>query len=165
MTHNNGTNGITAPMQSALGRPIKFTPERLQQIRNLVERGTGRDDIAKMLGVTLGSLQVTCSKVGISLRHRAHPEPPAPVPVAPALAPAPSPPLAPAPPADHVSVAFTLRYQGRERATAIPLDADDVTQLVLEAELRGMTLGQLISAVIVAVVAKDDFRTVLGGPP
>ena len=29
------------------GRKVKFTPERLQQIRNLVERGKSREDIAE----------------------------------------------------------------------------------------------------------------------
>src|SRR6516225_1493932 len=51
------------------GRPIKFTPERLEQIRNLVERGKSREEIAELIGVTVGSLQVTCSRLGISLRR------------------------------------------------------------------------------------------------
>jgi hypothetical protein len=51
------------------GRQIKFTPERLQQIRNLVERGKSREEIAELIGVTVGSLQVTCSRLGISLRR------------------------------------------------------------------------------------------------
>jgi hypothetical protein len=51
-------------------RPIKFTPERIQQIKNLVERGKSREDIAELVGVTVGSLAVTCSKLGISLRRR-----------------------------------------------------------------------------------------------
>jgi Helix-turn-helix domain of resolvase len=51
------------------GKPRKFTPERLQQIRNLVERGTSREEIADILKVSIGSLQVTCSKAGISLRR------------------------------------------------------------------------------------------------
>jgi len=51
------------------GRQIKFTPERIQQIRNLVERGKSRDEIAELIGVTVGSLQVTCSRLGISLRR------------------------------------------------------------------------------------------------
>jgi hypothetical protein len=51
------------------GRHIKFTPERLQQIRNLVERGKSREEIAELIGVTVGSLQVTCSRLGISLRR------------------------------------------------------------------------------------------------
>src|SRR5215813_11433408 len=51
------------------GRQIKFTPERLEQVRNLVERGKSREEIAEMLDVTVGSLQVTCSRLGISLRR------------------------------------------------------------------------------------------------
>src|SRR5215472_1034593 len=51
------------------GRQIKFTPERLEQIRNLVERGKSREEIAELIGVTVGSLQVTCSRLGISLRR------------------------------------------------------------------------------------------------
>jgi hypothetical protein len=51
------------------GRPIKFTPERIQQIRNVVERGKSREEIAELIEVTVGSLQVTCSRLGISLRR------------------------------------------------------------------------------------------------
>jgi hypothetical protein len=51
------------------GKPRKFTPERLQQIRMLVARGTTREEIAEILKVTIGSLQVTCSKAKISLRR------------------------------------------------------------------------------------------------
>src|SRR6476659_4795481 len=66
---------ITAPLAKfnsqvpPRGRPMKFTPERIQQIRNLVERGKSREEIAKLIEVTVGSLQVTCSKLGISLRR------------------------------------------------------------------------------------------------
>jgi hypothetical protein len=58
-----------APQPPGRGRPTKFTPERMQQIRNLVERGRSRDEIAEIIGVTTGTLQVTCSKLGISLRR------------------------------------------------------------------------------------------------
>jgi transcriptional regulator len=73
MTYGNSSTGTLTkfspqPLTTG-GRPIKFTPERLQQIRNLVERGTSRQEIAEILDVTVGSLQVTCSKVGISLRR------------------------------------------------------------------------------------------------
>jgi len=72
MTHENLSTGTLAkfsPQPPRHGRPIKFTPERLQQIRNLVERGKSREEIAEILGVTVGSLQVTCSRLGISLRR------------------------------------------------------------------------------------------------
>ena len=51
------------------GRQVKFTPERIEQIKNLVERGKRREEIAELIGVTVGSLQVTCSRLGISLRR------------------------------------------------------------------------------------------------
>jgi hypothetical protein len=38
----------------ARGRQTKFTPEKVQQIRNLVERGKSREEIAELIGVTLG---------------------------------------------------------------------------------------------------------------
>ena len=56
------------------GRPINFTPERVQQIRNLVEQGKSREEIAELIGVTIRSLQVTCSRLEISIRR---PVPPA----------------------------------------------------------------------------------------
>ncbi len=51
-------------------RQSKFTPEKIQQIINLVERGKSRDEIAELVGVTTGTLQVVCSRLGISLRRR-----------------------------------------------------------------------------------------------
>src|SRR3981189_2819383 len=60
-----------APQALSRGRPIKFTPERMQQISNLVERGKSPDQIAEIIGITTDTLQVACSKLGISLRrHR-----------------------------------------------------------------------------------------------
>jgi hypothetical protein len=58
-----------SPQPLSRGRPIKFTPERLQQIRNLVERGKSQEEIAEILEMTVASLQVTCSRLGISLRR------------------------------------------------------------------------------------------------
>src|SRR6516165_6718733 len=62
------TEGLATQLPTR-GRQIKFTPERLQQIRNLVERGKSREEIAELIGVTVGFLQVTCSRLGISLRR------------------------------------------------------------------------------------------------
>src|SRR5215475_14253822 len=60
---------LVQPQPLNRGRPKKFTPERIEQISNLVERGKSRDEIAEIIGVTTGTLQVTCSKLGISLRR------------------------------------------------------------------------------------------------
>jgi hypothetical protein len=48
-------------------RPLKFTPERIEQIKTLVERGLSREQIAEMVGVTLGPLQVTCSRLDLRI--------------------------------------------------------------------------------------------------
>jgi hypothetical protein len=66
-----GNLALSSSLTSAepRGRETKFTPERIRQIVNLVERGKSREEIAELVGVTLGTLQVTCSKFGISLRR------------------------------------------------------------------------------------------------
>src|SRR5215475_10469015 len=59
-----------APSGSGFGgRRSKFTPERIQQIRDLIARGEICQDIAARIGVTVGTLKVTCSRLGISLRR------------------------------------------------------------------------------------------------
>jgi len=47
-------------------RTVKLTPEKIQQIKNLVERGTSREKIAETIGVTVNSLQTVYSRLGIS---------------------------------------------------------------------------------------------------
>jgi hypothetical protein len=54
---------------SRIGRPRKLTPERLQQIINLVDRQKSPAEIAELVGVPVGLLSVTCSRLGISLRR------------------------------------------------------------------------------------------------
>jgi hypothetical protein len=48
----------------------KFTTANIQKIKDWVAEGISREEIAKSLHVTVGSLQVTCSRLGISLRRR-----------------------------------------------------------------------------------------------
>ena len=56
-------------MTMTRGRHVKFTPQVIEKIKNFVAEGISRDEIANRLGVTVGSLQVTCSRLGISLRR------------------------------------------------------------------------------------------------
>jgi hypothetical protein len=182
------------------GRQIKFTPERIQQIRNLVERGKSREEIAELIGVTLGSLQVTCSRLGVSLRRpifntgtgllrRAAPGPngtanhhaddaskgvilqstkerpeqnsqSAPV----EQAQTPTPHQERAKRMNEVGLAnfaIRMRYKGEERTTELPLTHDMIRQLAFEAELRNMRIGELIGELMVAMLKKDLFQTVL----
>ena len=60
---------MTNASPSVSGRRVKFTLEALQKIKDFVAEGMSRDEIANRLGVTVGSLQVTCSRLGISLRR------------------------------------------------------------------------------------------------
>ena len=53
---------------TARGRRRKFTPDNIQKIKDWVAQGISREVIAKSLDVSIGSLQVTCSRLGISLR-------------------------------------------------------------------------------------------------
>jgi transcriptional regulator len=52
-----------------VGRASKFTPQTIQNIKEMVAQGLSRQEIAQRLDVTVGSLQVTCSKLGVSLRR------------------------------------------------------------------------------------------------
>ena len=171
------------------GRKIKFTPERLQQIRNLVERGKSRQEIAELIGVTVGSLQVTCSRLGISLRRvvfdngtgllrrggphsntrtsKYSPSRGGDVPL---------PPINEQPqqnsqsgPAelknevDSANLALVMQYRGDERTTELPLTQDMIWQLAFEAQFRNMSIGELIGEVTTVIMKKDLFQLVL--PP
>jgi helix-turn-helix resolvase-like protein len=181
------------------GRPTKFTPERMQQVRNLVERGKSRDEIAEIIGVTTGSLQVTCSKLGISLRRptfntgtgllqrqrsRAYqsalPTQSRPRPEntggesatgpQPALAKVAGQTQAGAQPVGagrreldgRPSAAFAIRmvYKGQQRLTDLPIHEEIIGDLAMEAEIRGMGIGELVGSLISAMVKKDLLQLV-----
>jgi hypothetical protein len=44
---------------------MTITPQVMEKIKELVAEGLSRDEIANRLGVTVGSLQVTCSRLVI----------------------------------------------------------------------------------------------------
>jgi hypothetical protein len=185
---------LTSP--APRGRQIKFTPERMTQIRNLVERGKSQDEIAEIIGVTVGTLQATCSRFGVSLRRprfdtgtgylrpsKERSSNVTPVPKGgdnppsnrgPGL----QSPLQP-PPAEQaqiatlhhaptrtceqgaVSFSLKMQYRGEERTTEIPLTEDMMRQLAIEAWLRDMKVGEVVSKVIVGVIKGDLFQPVL----
>jgi len=125
------------------GRKVKFTPERLQQIRNLVERGKSREEIAELIGVTVGSLQVTCSRLGISLR-RPHEE------------------RARTDKMGLANLALRMRYRGDERTSELPFTQDMIRQLAFEAQFRNMSIGGLVGELLIAMLKRDHlFQHVL----
>jgi Helix-turn-helix domain of resolvase len=170
------------------GRPLKFTPERIEQIFNLVERGKSRDEIAEIIGVTTGTLQVTCSKLGISLRRstfglgtgllrRQQPprhtngspnrsssqqesegqcaKGPRPVSKGPRSGEARA-----GAPEDAAVFALRMEYKGQEQLTDLSLDEEMIGQLAIEAEIRGMRIGELLAALIPEIVKKDLFQLI-----
>jgi len=175
------------------GRPTKFTPERMQQVRNLVERGKSRDEIAEIIGVTTGSLQVTCSKLGISLRRptfntgtgllqrqrsRAYQSALPTQYTGSESATGPQPALAKVAgqtqagaqpvgagrrePDGRPSAAFAIRmvYKGQQRLTDLPIHEEIIGDLAMEAEIRGMGIGELVGSLISAMVKKDFLQLV-----
>ena len=157
-------NDISLPRN---GRPTKFTPARIEQIRNLVERGKTREEIAEIIGCTVGSLQVTCSKLGVSLRRPrfdtiGNARLPRKLVVAsddPEL-PEPPEPAAPEPPHTKGSrpvIAIMMEYRGVTRVTDLPLDEQAIGTLALEAEMRDMRLGEIVAQVIKRIIESGDF--------
>jgi hypothetical protein len=154
-------NGSTKrQLTTTNGRTIKFTPERLEQIQNLVERGLNRQQIAEMIGVTVGSLQVTCSRLGISLRRQRAPvikprDRAMTVQLPPDLRPA-----IPKPPehanAQPAKFALQIEYQGRERTIALPLSQNLLGALAMEAHFANMSIGEMIAKLIATAINALD---------
>jgi hypothetical protein len=162
-------------------RAKKFTPERLQQIINLVERGKNRDEIADILEVTVGSLQVTCSRLGISLKRPK-------IINGVCLLPKRKPlyenarltahtgdhdggvPLQPTEEQSHgnftpgacsASLAIRFQYRGREQTAELPLAPHEIGQLAMEAALQDVKISELIAQLITAMVRRKDLFTLV----
>jgi transposase len=141
------TNGsIQQPLTATNGRPMKFTPERMQQIKNLVERGMSREQIAETIGVTLGSLQVTCSRMGISLRRpRPDNSPPSQRGEAPDEA-----------PKREAEVKLALR--NRDRLIELPLSQDMLGRLAIESHFANLSISEMTAKLIAAAIEIDLFE-------
>jgi len=159
---------MTNPSPSR-GRRTKFTPQAIEKIKASVAEGISRDEIANRLGVTVGSLQVTCSRLGISLRRIisangsgrhtadvrlgavgfAHTREQKEV----------SQPTARVAPL--ASFAIMMRYKGGEQATDIPLSSDVTEALALEAASRDLAIADLVGQVLVTAINKDLIHKIL----
>ena len=161
---------MTNASSSARGRRVKFTPQAMEKIKEFVAEGISRDEIANRLGVTLGSLQVTCSRLGVSLRRiisangsgrhtadvrlgsvgiahlREQKEVPQPAAHA----------------APVAKLEIMMRCRGKEKATDIPLPSPAIGALALEAISRDSDIAGLIGQVLVAAINKDMIHKILG---
>jgi hypothetical protein len=63
---------------------------------------------------------------------------------------------------DRPTAAFAIRmvYKSQERLTDLPIHEDIMGELAMEAEIRGMGIGELVGALILAVVKKDLLQLV-----
>jgi hypothetical protein len=53
-----------------------------------------------------------------------------------------------------------MEYKGQERLTDLPLDEEIIAELAMQAEIRGMRIGELVGALILEMVKKDLFQLV-----
>ena len=132
---------------AANGRSIKFTPERFEQIRNLVERGMSREQIAETIGVTVGSLQVTCSRHGISLKRPKLNNGVAHAPRSRNDTPAQD---------RRAQLALQLRYRSIDRVVELSLPEGVLAWLVIEAHFRNVSISDLTAKLIVAGLERAD---------
>jgi hypothetical protein len=135
--------------------------------------------------VTVGSLQVTCSRLGISLRrpvfdtkagllrqggpHFCNGPPDRdggvsirPTKEQPQSGPGPTTPAQERPhKVDSANLALRMQYRGSERITELPLTQDMISCLAFEAQFRGMSMGKLVGELIIAMIKEDLFQQVL----
>ena len=146
------------------GRPKKFTPANLQKIKDWVAKGISREEIARSIGATVGSLQVTCSRMGISLRKPkelisavdnnskgAIPNHP--------------------PMLGHVGPQFprvqfqlVIERDGKRCVTDVPLTGTDIARLGLEAALQNLTVTQLLAQAVTTAIKNDLIEEILRKP-
>ena len=151
------------------GRRVKFTPQVIKNIKDFVAEGISRDEIANRLGVTVASLQVTCSRLGISLRRiilpngsgrhtadvrlgsvgiahvREQKEVSQPESCATPMA----------------KFAITMRYRGKEHTSDIALSSAEIEVLALEATWRDLAIAELLGQILVAAINKDMIHKIL----
>ena len=165
---------MTNASPPARGRRVKFTPQAIEKIKELVAEGLSRDEIANRVGVTVGSLQVTCSRLGISLRRiiSANGSGRHTVDVRGRTIPTPcsigiahvreqkevSQPKAYAAPVS----AIMMRHKGKEKTTDIPLSSAAIETLALEAMSRDLTTAELVEQILVSAINKDMVHKILG---
>jgi len=161
---------MTNASSTVRGRRVKFTPQVIENIKGFLAEGISRDEIANRLGVTVGSLQVTCSRLGISLRRIispngsrrhtadvklgsvgiAHVGEQKEV----------SQPEACGAPVGKFSI--TMRYRGKEQTADIPLSSAEIEVLALEATWRDLAIAELLGQILVAAISKDMIHKILG---
>jgi hypothetical protein len=153
------TNASPSSAGSKSARPSKFTPQAIEKIKEMVAQGLSREEIATLLDVTVGSLQVTCSRLGISLRRpRVH------YPSYERLKPQLQLRMVEKGSRPKGKFAITMKRQGDAlRAVDVPLPNKAIAELGVLASLRDVGLVELIAEILDGAVKKGLVETILDG--
>ena len=119
----------------------------------MVAQGLNRKEIAQLLGVTVGSLQVTCSKLGISLRRPRMRLPSSSLEVG----------LVEKGSLLKVKIAITIQRGDLLRTLDVPLSNKTVGELALLASLRRVKLAELVAQLLSGAVDKGLAEKILNG--
>jgi hypothetical protein len=154
------------------GRRVKFTPQAIEKIKELVAQGVNREEIASLLGVTVGSLQVTCSRLGISLRRKILHSGPTPrlrdpngtvIPFQGSVGVA----YEREQKAEEVlptrSAKILMQYRGKEVTTDLPLRSHAFGELALIAMLRDLSIPELVGQILAGAIKNDMIKEILQG--
>jgi hypothetical protein len=169
---------ITNASPSARGRRAKFTPQAIEKIKELVAQGVSREEIASLLGVTVGSLQVTCSRLGISLRRKILYSGPTPhmrdpkgkaIPFRDAVGVAymreqktEEVPQTVVDTGRSAKIAIMMRHRGKEVATDVPLTSRAIGELGLIATSRDLSIAEVVGQVLAEAIKKGMIEEILG---
>ena len=168
---------MTNASPSARGRRAKFTPQTILEIKELVAQGASREEIASLLGVTVGSLQVTCSRLGISLRRKILHSGPTPhlrdpngraIPVQGSVGVAyareqktEEVPQKVVSTASSAKIAIMMRRRGKEVSTDVSLTSRDIGELALVAMFQDLSIAELVGQALAGAIKKDMIKEIL----
>jgi DNA-binding transcriptional regulator YiaG len=162
-----------SPSASRGRRAVKFTPQAIEKIKEFVAQGISRDEIANRLGVTVGSLQVTCSRLGISLRRIILPNGSGhytadvrggtiPIPCSVGMVRVRDQKEVSQPVArPFANFAIMMRHKGKETASDLPLSSPAIEVLAVEAMSRDLTIAKLVGQILAAAINKDVIQKIL----
>ena len=141
-------------------RPSKFTPENIAKIKDWVAQGVSRDEIANRLDATVGSLQVTCSRLGISLRRSSLAKGNGAIQPLGVVRRSIEPNRQGAPAAQS-KFTLSIGTQDRQSTVDLPLPHIVIAQLALAASVRDLSIAELIGKTLVRVIEKDSVQEIL----
>jgi hypothetical protein len=141
------------PKQKRGGEAVSLRQSESSRSKDLLARGETCERIAAIIGVSVGTLKVTCSRLGISLRRPR-------VKLLPSRTTGAARTVGAA--GDIATFSISMKYKGQERNTALPLTSNMISQLALEASFRDQKIGELAKDLVESVMRNGLFKEVLG---